>query len=72
MKKEDVINNSFEILDLFERNRSEKLYFYHPLSKIFCKATYDQRPGKCKVYTKEEIFIYKISSFQNKTVLYGR
>jgi hypothetical protein len=72
MTTEDKINNSYEILDLFERSRENlALSFYHP-SRVTCKTFHDQRPGKCKCYTKKEIALYVLRLFQNKTVLEGR
>ena len=74
MTTENAINNSFEILNMFERIREDKTLCLYTRwgGKVYCKTIYDQRPGKCKTYTKKEIAEYVLRLFQNKTVFEGR
>ena len=52
MTKEDAINNSWQILNEFKvRNGA----YYAPHIKWPCKG----KNGKVKIYTEEEIFLYK-------------
>ena len=73
MGNEEAINNSYEILNMFEK-RDDKIRLYHTDNIFRCwyPTYHNNRPGKCKVFTKKEIDEYVSRSFQNKTVFEGR
>lgn len=53
--KEKAINNTFQIIEEFKRRRN--LYTPSIKVKLPFKA---QPPGEVKVFSKEEIFLYRV------------
>lgn len=62
--KEKAINNTFQIIE--ELNLRRNLYTSPIKSRPFLKV---QPPGKVKIFSEEEIFLYKIKKRKEKEEL---
>lgn len=60
-RKENAINNSYQILEDFKSVETKKTLYKIPgkTKKPFRK----QLPGKVKLFTEEEIYLYRIKKY---------
>lgn len=59
--KEKAINNTFQIKEDFETGKIKRS-FYRSFGSHYCSNKV-QLPGKVKVFSEEEVFLYRIKKY---------